>query len=1098
MALNKDEKSAADRVAWAFNRFDVATVAVLLAIMALLAVGRSAHYLLFHTMAELFAIVVSFSIFMLTWVGHRYLTNGYLVVLGAAYCAIGLVDIFHTLTFRGMNLFPDVSPNYTTQFWLVARFMEALALLCAPFVLSKKPNFYLCSAAFLALALGASGAVTLQIFPATFVDGNGLTPFKVYSEYLIIGMMTLALVMLYRARPHFESRIFFLLTTSLVLAVITEFSFTRYGSFYDFTNELGHYFRFLTVALAFMAIVITGVRQPMDLFFREVDLLNKKLALSEEQLNRAQHVAKVGSWYFHVPTNVHTWSQETHRMFGVPISTPLTHDRFVNCIHPQDREYVAAQWAQSLKGAPYDIEHRILVDGQVRWVREVAEVSFAADGSPLEGLGTVQDITEVKRTQDLLRDSEAFNASVFDSIIESVAVLDDQGVIISVNKPWREFALQNQTQPLIDPFVGQNYLSQCAQATCPPCSAEEATLAAAVAEGIRSVLEGRQTHFDKEYPCHSPQVQRWFHVYVSPLYGSRRGAVVSHVDITVRKLAQEQLRQSEERYRKQFSDNSAVMLMLDPIDGKIIDANAAAVAFYGYPLTQLLAMRITDINPISMDEARQVMGSVKSERGSHFQFQHRLADGSLRDVDVFSSQIVLDERKSLHVIVQDITERKRAQQAVLESEQRYRLLFDMCPDAIMLTAPDGRIFDANPAACSMFQRSKEEICRLGRNGVVDTTDPQLAVSIEVRRQTGRFAGENVFMRSDGTKFVGEVSTAMFTDREGNTRTSMIVRDISERKRIEAALQDSERRMSAVFQSSPIGIVISRIEDGKILDVNDACLRLYHCTAAQAMGRTAAEMGVYVEPQQRVAMLKLLHEQGFVEGFLIDFRRQDGATGVLEMSGRIIEREGQPCLLAMLTDVTERERSQALVHDQAFHDTLTRLPNRRLLSNRMQQAMIAAKRNGTFGALMYIDLDNFKPLNDQHGHDMGDLLLIEAAARLRGCVRESDTVARVGGDEFVIMLSELNENLAESRLQSATVAEKVRSVLSLPYRLPVRNKGQVSATIEHLCTASIGVALFVNDEADQDDLLNRADETMYQAKRSGRNAIRFYGGGQSAN
>jgi diguanylate cyclase (GGDEF)-like protein len=269
--------------------------------------------------------------------------------------------------------------------------------------------------------------------------------------------------------------------------------------------------------------------------------------------------------------------------------------------------------------------------------------------------------------------------------------------------------------------------------------------------------------------------------------------------------------------------------------------------------------------------------------------------------------------------------------------------------------------------------------------------------------------------------------------------------------------------------------------------------LYHYTRDEAMGRTVAELSTYVEPQQRVALLKLLRERGYVDGFLIDYRTHDGAVGVLELSGRIIELQGELCLLAMLADVTERERSHALVHEQAFHDTLTRLPNRRLLGNRLQQAMVAAKRTGCYGALMYIDLDNFKPLNDQHGHDMGDLLLIEAAARLKGCVREMDTVARVGGDEFVVMLSELKADLEASTLQTATLAEKVRTALSLPYRLTVQRDGQDSANIEHLCTASIGVVLFVNDAVAQEDLLNRADVAMYLAKRAGHNMIRFYDG-----
>lgn len=260
----------------------------LAAIVALLAGARSVHYLFFHTMAELFAIVVSLSIFMLTWTSNRYLANGYLIILGGAYGAIGVVDVFHTLTFRGMNLFPGVSTNYPTQFWLTARYLEALALVCGPLFISRKPNFFAVSAGFAAIAIAACMAVMYQLFPATFIDGVGLTPFKVYSEYIIIAMLLAGLILLHRSRHQFEPKIFILLVASLWLAVATEFCFTRYAGFYDFINELGHYFRFLSVALAFIAIVLSGVRQPLELIFREMDEQKRKLDVVNENLTRSE------------------------------------------------------------------------------------------------------------------------------------------------------------------------------------------------------------------------------------------------------------------------------------------------------------------------------------------------------------------------------------------------------------------------------------------------------------------------------------------------------------------------------------------------------------------------------------------------------------------------------------------------------------------------------------------------------------------------------------------------------------------------------------------------------------------------------------------
>ncbi len=191
------------------------------------------------------------------------------------------------------------------------------------------------------------------------------------------------------------------------------------------------------------------------------------------------------------------------------------------------------------------------------------------------------------------------------------------------------------------------------------------------------------------------------------------------------------------------------------------------------------------------------------------------------------------------------------------------------------------------------------------------------------------------------------------------------------------------------------------------------------------------------------------------------------------------------------DITERKLIEDQVHQLAFFDTLTNLPNRRLLNDRLSQAMAASKRHDCYAALLFLDLDNFKSLNDTHGHSTGDLLLIEAASRIKGCVREIDTVARFGGDEFVVMLSELDVDKTAATSQARLVAEKVLAALSIPYLLDVRHDGQPCSTVEHHCTASIGVVMFISHEVSQGEILMRADAAMYQAKEAGRNSIRFY-------
>lgn len=190
------------------------------------------------------------------------------------------------------------------------------------------------------------------------------------------------------------------------------------------------------------------------------------------------------------------------------------------------------------------------------------------------------------------------------------------------------------------------------------------------------------------------------------------------------------------------------------------------------------------------------------------------------------------------------------------------------------------------------------------------------------------------------------------------------------------------------------------------------------------------------------------------------------------------------------DVTERKQLEEQVQQLAFYDTLTNLPNRRLLNDRLSQAMAASKRSCLYGALIFLDLDNFKQLNDTHGHVVGDLLLIEAANRLKSCVREMDTVARFGGDEFVTILSDLDVDKTESTSQAGIVAEKIRCALSEPYYLTIEHEGQAETPVEHHCTASIGVTLFIHHETNEKEILTRADDAMYQAKEAGHNLIRF--------
>lgn len=232
----------------------------------------------------------------------------------------------------------------------------------------------------------------------------------------------------------------------------------------------------------------------------------------------------------------------------------------------------------------------------------------------------------------------------------------------------------------------------------------------------------------------------------------------------------------------------------------------------------------------------------------------------------------------------------------------------------------------------------------------------------------------------------------------------------------------------------------------------------------------------------------------VDGLVISFaieamhRFRDQAERELQ-AARESARQVQELNLQLNANIAELKKMEEQIRHLAFYDSLTNLPNRRMLLDRVKLAMAASKRSKQYCAVLFLDLDNFKPLNDSQGHAVGDLLLIEAADRLRKCVRETDTVARFGGDEFVVLLNDLGANKAGATVQMRIVAEKIAACLSSPYRFEIGQEAQ-KLPLEHHCTASIGAYLFTGDSDTVDDILSFADSAMYRAKESGRNAIRY--------
>lgn len=407
------------------------------------------------------------------------------------------------------------------------------------------------------------------------------------------------------------------------------------------------------------------------------------------------------------------------------------------------------------------------------------------------------------------------------------------------------------------------------------------------------------------------------------------------------------LAESEARYRSLFENNHAVMLLLDPETGWIVDANPAAADYYGWSREQLCQMKISDINTLGPAEVQAELVRARCRQRRQFLFRHRLAGGEVRDVEVYCGPIEMAGRSLLYSIVHDVTERKKAETGWRLSQ----FCIDHAAIGIFRIDEHGKIIEVNEQACASLGYSREELCAL----TVFDIDPT---------------------------FVPE----------------------------------------------------------KWLD---------HRKQMRAKGSGTIET---------------LH------------RRKDGSVFPVEVTVNYFDYEGQTFSFSFARDITERKQAEEQLRHQATHDELTGLANRTLLQDRLEQSIHYANRSQRLLAVLLLDIDRFKIINDSLGHGFGDELLRSAALRLEKTVREADTVARMGGDEFVILLAEV-----ATVDDVGLVAKKILDNLTRPYIFDGR---------EIRVTASLGVSLYPRDGADVATLLRNADVAMYRAKEEG-GTFRFY-------
>lgn len=421
----------------------------------------------------------------------------------------------------------------------------------------------------------------------------------------------------------------------------------------------------------------------------------------------------------------------------------------------------------------------------------------------------------------------------------------------------------------------------------------------------------------------------------------------------------------------------------------------------------------------------------------------------------------------------------RAGMRLRRSERRLRDLLYTAADAFFVHDEKGRIHDANRRACESLGYTREELLAL------NVVDIEQSFSVEKLEElwNGMAPGvpatlEGVHLRKDGTAFPVEVRVGII-ESDGRQLMFALARDVTERKQAEEEILQSERRFRQLFENSADALFVHDSK-GFILDCN--------AEASQSLGHTREELltmnvgditANLLTEEERLARAGntlwervMLGEPGRIVGFdQNELRRRDGTIFPVEVGVGAIEYGGGRAIFASVHDITARRELENELRQQALHDPLTDLPNRALFMDRLEQALKQIERRKNPVAVLFVDLDDFKSVNDSLGHEAGDQLLIAVARRLSDSVRDVDTAARLGGDEFTVLL----EDLDDAR-EAALVAERILEALEAPLKV----KGR-----QLKVAASIGIAWTYRSGVSPTELLDRSDTAMYRAKKGGK-------------
>jgi diguanylate cyclase (GGDEF)-like protein/PAS domain S-box-containing protein len=575
--------------------------------------------------------------------------------------------------------------------------------------------------------------------------------------------------------------------------------------------------------------------------------------------------------------------------------------------------------------------------------------------------------------------------------------------------------------------------------------------------------------------------------------GETTGVSVFGKEITERKAAELALREAERKYRVIF-DGALEGIFQSSAEGRVLIANPALARMLGYDSVEEGISKIGDwtqnLWAYPDERKRYLLLLEEHEAVLDFECRFRRKDGSVIWVSLNTRKVCGADGQLLHRegFVTDIDERKRSEEALRESGDFLReaqrigdlgcYILDFSAGIWTSTSRLDEILGIDAS----YERSVE-----GWEALIHPDDLAILSAYFAKEVIGEKKPLDktyrIVRQSDGAvRWVRGMGKLEF-DAEGRPlKMRGIVSDITAHRQREMALRVSENRYRIAFQTSIDAININRLSDGLYIECNQALLDMLGYEREEIIGRTSLELEIWADSNDRHTMVKMLHQNGSCRNMESRIRRKNGEIIWGEMSASLMEIDGVACILTVTRDLSPAKAAEKEIRNLAFYDPLTGLPNRRHLLDKLRQALSSSVGRGRSQALLLIDLDNFKKLNDTLGHQTGDVFLQEIARRIQESVHEADSICRVGGDAFMVMLEDLSEAAEEAAAEAQAVGEKILTLIGRPCMIKER---------ECLSSASIGITIFGDRQCSTDEIMQQTDIALYQAKAAGRNTMRFF-------